>query len=180
MLSREVFAMIISLQQTGQLNDASIQSLSDSIGQKIEAEPIADIYTNKMQTIVGESKEAVQNYLTAFTILAIKYENEDIGSELTLVSQGIANNDPQALYAAKTVAEAYKSFGNDLIKIPVPPSIANINLSLANNYEKTAISIESLTRVLTDPIIGMRAIIGYKIYSHALVSDIDKLSSILQ
>jgi len=179
-LSRELFATIISLQQTGELNEATIKSISESIGQKIEAVPIPDIYTQDMLIWGKDSLEGNQDYFSAFTLLAFKYENEDIGSELTLISQGLGNNDPQALYAARTVASAYRAFGQELMEIPVPTSIASAHLSLANNYEKTASSIEGLTQILTDPIIGMRAIVSYKQYSDALVSDIDKISVILQ
>ena len=42
------FATIISLQQTGELNEESIQSVSGAVGQRVEATPIADIYTSNM------------------------------------------------------------------------------------------------------------------------------------
>jgi hypothetical protein len=180
MLSREFFATVVSLQQTGELNEETIKSISEAVGQKIEATPIPDIYTQNMLVIKPDSDQGKADYFIAFTDLVVKYGNEDIGSELTLISQGLGNNDPQALYAAKTVASAYRAFGQELIKTPVPASISSVNLSLANNYEKTASSIEGLVQILTDPIIGMRSIINYKKYTDAIVSDIDRLSVILQ
>lgn len=179
-LSREFFATIMSLQQTGTINKESIQSVSDAIGETIKATPIADIYTKKMITIKNDSQKANEDYLTAFEALVNKHKDEDIGSELTLISQGIGNNDPQALDAAKSVASAYRTFGSELIKIPVPYSISNTHIDLANNYEKTAQSIEGLTQIISDPIIGMRALIGYKEYSDALVSNLEKITEILQ
>lgn len=180
MLSREFFATIISLQQTGNLNEESLKSLSEAIGEKIETKPIEDIYTLREVTLVKDSESTSRNYRDSFASLVTKYENSDIGSELILISQGIGNNDPQALFAAKTVASAYRSFGKELLTISTPGSIGKIHLSLANNYEKTAQSIEGLTQILIDPIIGMRAIINYKQYTDAIVSDIEKISEILQ
>lgn len=180
MLSQEFFATIISLQQTGELNEESINSLSEAIGQKIEVNPIADIYSYNDLKIKNDSITANEAYFNAFNSLVTKYEDKDIGSELTLISQGLGNNDPQALYSAKMVAEAYRSFGSELINVGVPKSISYIHLSLANNYDKTAESIDGLTQILTDPIIGMRAIISYKKYTDLLVSDIEKLTEILQ
>ena len=180
MLSRQFFATIMSLQQTGNLDDQAMASISESIGQEIKTTPILDVYTNNMLIIKKDSSTANAAYFNAFSNLVNKYENKDIGSELTIISQGIVNQDPQALYAAKTVATAYRDFSKDLIKIPVPSSAASTHLSLANNYEKTAQSIEGLTQVLTDPIIGMRSMLNYKKYSDALVTDIEKLSEILQ
>jgi len=179
-LSREFFATIVSLQQTGSLNEESLNSVSDSIGQKIEAIPIEDAYTKKDLVIKNDSTSANKAYYDAYGALVTKYENADIGSELTLISQGLGNNDPQALYAAKTVAAAYVSFADEFIKIPVPSSLATIHLDLANNYYKVGQSIQGLVQVISDPIIGMRAIINYKQYSDALVLDVEKLAEILQ
>lgn len=180
MLSREFFATIISLQQTGNLNEESLNSISETIGQKIEANQIPNIYTKDMLTIIAGTDESLVNYYISFDNLVTKYKESDIGSELTLISQGLANNDPQALYAAKTIAFAYRSFGQELLNIKTPAPLSNVHLSLANNYEKTAQSIEGLTQILIDPIIGMKSIVGYKQYTDAIVSDLEKVSEILQ
>lgn len=179
-LSRQFFATIMSLQQTGNLDTDAVNSISDAIGQEIKTEPTPDIYTNDMLVIRGDTQEAKAAYYNNFIALYNKYINMDMGSELTIIAQGIVNNDPQAIYASKTIATAYREFGKDLTKIPVPSSIADTNLSLANNYEKVAQSIEGLTQVLSDPIVGMRSILNYKKYSDILVSDIGKLKTLLQ
>lgn len=180
MLSREFFATIMSLQQTGTLNDESIQSVSDAIGQKIEAIPMPDVYKSTDLVIKKDSAEANNAYFNAYNNLVTKYADKDMGGELTVISQGLGSNDPQALYSARTIAQAYISFSNEFIKIPVPSSIASIHLALANNYNKTGQSIGGLTQILTDPILGMRSIINYKNYSDAMVANIEKLSEILQ
>jgi hypothetical protein len=179
-LSRQFLATIISLQQTGDLSQESMTSVSEALGKNIEATPIADIYTNKMMITQSDSTVANTTYKNALTNLISKYSNADIGSELTFIIQGLENKDPQALYAASTVADAYQSFGKDLMKITVPKSLASIHLSMANNYEKTGESIKDLAKMLSDPIIGMKAIVNYKKYSDTLASDLEKLSGILQ
>ncbi|MFA6514710.1 MAG: hypothetical protein WCT42_00390 [Candidatus Paceibacterota bacterium] len=179
-LSREFFATIISLQQTGEISQESLDSVAQAVGQKIEATPIPDIYKSDMLTIENDSALANQKYHEAISNLINSYENADIGTELILVAEGLKTQDPQALYAAKTVAVAYRSFGNDLTKIAVPRSLTQTHLSLANNYEKTAQSIEGLAKMLNDPTIGMSSIINYKKYSDAIATDLEKLSNILQ
>lgn len=180
LLSQQFFATIISLQQTGDLNEESMNSVSEALGKNIEATPIPDIYTSNMLTIKNDSTLANTTYRDALGKLITKYVDADIGSELTFIVQGLGNKDPQALYAAVTVAEAYQSFGKEFIKIPVPKSLSAIHLSAANNYEKTGQSIKDLAQILSDPIIGMRAIISYKQYNDALASDLEKISEILQ
>lgn len=179
-LSRQFFATIVSLQQTGELDDESIQSVTGAIGETVKTTDIPDIYTLNMLTIQNDSLIANKAYYDELSKLVIKYEGSDIGSELTFVIQGLNNQDPQALYAAKTVATAYQSFGKELINIPVPRAISSTHLSVANNYEKTGQSIIELTSMLTDPIIGMRAILNYKKYNDALGNDLEKISELLQ
>lgn len=176
----QFFATIMSLQQTGNLNDESLKTISESIGKEIKATPIPDVYTKDMLTIVPDGEKADVTYFALVGSLITQYENEDIGSELTLISQGLINQDPQALYAATTVASAYRSFGEELIAIPAPSSVAEIHMSLANNYEKTAQSIEDLTKVLSNPIVAMRGVLNYKKYTDGIGSDMEKLSEILQ
>ena len=180
MLSEQFFAAIISLQQSGQLDETSMNSISEAIGKNVTTTSIPDIYTNSMLTIQNDSTLTNQAYHDAIGKLVTKYQDADIGNELTFIVQGLSNNDPQALYAATTVASSYQSFGQELIKIPVPRSLATLHLSAANNYEKTGQSIKNLAKVLTDPIAGMNAILSYKQYNDALASDLEKISGLLQ
>lgn len=179
-LSREFFAAIISLQQTGSLDEQSMKSISDAIGENIKTEEIKDVYTIDQLTTENDSLEAKNTYHEELVSLVKKYSNSDIGNELTFIVQGLNNKDTQALYAAKTVADAYQSFSKDLIKIKVPKSLAYAQLNAANDYFKTGQTIISLTTMLNDPIIGMKGILSYKKYSDALATDLDKVSELLQ
>lgn len=180
MLSQEFFATIVSLQQTGELNEETIKSVSESLGQNIVPTPIDDIYKSNILKIQNDSTLANTTYYNALGKLVTKYAEANIGSELTFIVQGLSNQDPQALYAAKTVADAYISFGEDLINTPVPASLASLHLSAANNYEKTGQSTKGLAQTLSDPIVGMKAIINYKKYSDLLASDLERILNILQ
>ncbi len=180
MLSQEFFATIISLQQTGELDANSMNSVAGALGKNIETNPIPDVYSTSELIIQNDSTLANTNYHSALTKLINKYSDADIGSELTLIIQGLGNKDAGALYAAATVASSYTSFGNELISIPVPRSLATTHLSMANNYEKVGQTINDLTRVLSDPLVGMKAIINYKKYSDLLASDLEKVSTVLQ
>lgn len=180
LLSQEFFATIISLQQTGQLDETAMKSVSEAVGKNIEAVPIPDIYTTNALIIKNDSTLANTTYRDSLSALINKYADADIGSELTFIVQGLSNNDPQALYAATTVAQAYQSFGKEFVKIPVPRSLASTHLSVANNYEKTGQTIKELAQILTDPLVGMKAIVNYKNYSDALATDLEKISEFLQ
>lgn len=176
-LSREFFAIVMSLQQSGNLDDAALKAISDTIGENISASPIPDVYTKSGLTIKADSDTVTEAYFAAIKDILLKYQKKDIGNELTFIAQGIDKNDPQALAIAGNIAQSYKDFGKDLMKITVPTSLATIHLSLANNYEKTGRSIDGMLGVLTNQIAGMKALVNYNTYSNALVADMEELSS---
>ncbi|MCX6754578.1 MAG: hypothetical protein NTU81_01985 [Candidatus Nomurabacteria bacterium] len=176
-LSKQFFATIMSLQQTGQLDEESIKSVSESIGQQIVPIPLESAYTQNMLNIKADSSKTHMDYIVSLTAILKKYKNDDLGSELLLLSQGVANNDPQALYSAKTVALAYRAFSEELVKVPVPSSYALAHLNLSNDYEKIAQSIEGLTQIITDPIVGMRSLLNYKKYTDAIGTDLNDIAS---
>lgn len=178
-LSKEFFSIIMSLLQSGNLDQNSMAEISKIIGEKIESAPTPDIYTKSMLTIRNNEGSDIA-YFEKFQKLTDKYTDADIGSELTIIAQGLLKNDPQALYATKTIALAYRSFGAELIKIPVPEYFSAGHLSLANDYEKTAQSIEELVQILDNPMVGMRGVINYKKYSDAIISDLKNISDNLE
>ena len=178
-LSKEFFAVVMSLVQSGNLNDESVTQVSDAIGQKIVPEPLPDIYTKEMLTINNKQDSDIA-YFQALDKLNTKYADKDMGSELTILAQGLANNDPKALEIASNIALSYRSFGQELIKIPIPEKIAVGGLSLANDYEKIAQSIESFKEILDNPLVGMKAILNYKKYNEGITSDLDSISSNLE
>ena len=176
-LSREFFAIIMALQQSGNLDEASLKAISDTIGENISASPIPDVYTRSGLTIKADSEAANEAYFEGIKGVLLKYQDKDIGDELTFISQGIDRSDPQAIAIAGNIAQSYKAFGKDLMKIAVPSSFATVHLSLANNYDKTGRSIDGMLTLLTNQIAGMKALINYNTYSDALVADMEELSS---
>ncbi len=180
LLSRQFFAAIISLQQTGGLDEESMKSLSEAIGKNVAIQEIKDVYSNNMMTIVGDSETSKTQYNSDLYKLVKKYSDSDIGSELTIIIQGYNNQDPSALYAVQSIAQAYQNFGAELIKIPTPRSLVEASLAAANNYEKTGQTIISMSRGLSDPIIGMSAILSYKKYNDELGNNLENISELLQ
>lgn len=175
-LSRDFFSIIMSLQQGGTLDQNSIQAVSDAIGKKVEATPIDDIYTRNMVKVVESDANSISDYYEAFINLVIKYGDKNIGDELIFINQGLANKDPNAIKQIDSISKAYRDFGAEFIKIPVPNTLVNPHISLANNYEKVGQSIVGMTNLLGDPLSGIKSFINYKKYSDALEIDIDGIS----
>lgn len=180
LLSKNLFAVIISLQQSGDLDKEAVDSISNIIGGEVKSEDIPDFYTMNMLNVKENSPKEIVSYVENFANLLDKYSGRDIGSEMTIFAQGIVNNDIQALYASSTIADAYREFADDLIKMPVPNSLAQRNLILANDYAKVGESVKGFVQLKSDPIVGMKSLLNYKKYTDAIEIDLDKISNILQ
>jgi len=174
-LSREFFALVMSLQQSGDLNETSLKSAADAFGSQIKPTPIPDTYTSKDQIIkVSTKKEDIISYFKSVNALQLKHK--DLGTEISLISQGTENSDSTAYNVVNDIATSYISFSKELIKIPVPNKIAQIMLSMANNYEKLGETTRGLSKGHDDPIVAMKSLINYKNYNDALLTDTNNLS----
>ncbi len=176
-LSREFFAVLMSLEQSGNLDDASLGAISDSIGEQITATPLPDSYTKDMVTIArGSDSASSVKYYKSLKAIYDKYQNKNMGNELNFLATALRDNDTGALKQMSLVAGVYRSLGSDLMKVEVPIDFVSSNLHLANDYDKMAKTIDDLGKVFDDPIIAMKAIVNYKNYSDALVVDMGQLS----
>lgn len=176
-MAREFFALVVSLQQSGNLNEASMNALAESIGGKIEYTNITDIYTEKMLRVESTTPSVLRTYYSNLQKINNKYKNKYIGDELALIGQAIASNDGQALRLAIQTADDYRAFGKDLMTINVPSSVVKLHLDLANNYEKEALALEGMSVMLDNPISGISSFVTYKKYNDAIVDTIEKLTT---
>jgi len=180
-LAREFFATIMSLQESGELNEETISNVSNLIGEQIKAEEISDTYKMEDLKIVKNSDQAKSNYSKEFSSIVSNYrKNKNIGNELVFIAEGLKNNDSQALYLSKKVGLAYKEMAEELSKIEIYEDIAHTHLSLINNCNKTGESVVNLSSMLKDPIIGMKSIINYKKYSDLFSEDLDNIFNFLK
>ncbi len=180
LMSRDIFALILALESSGDLNEANIESISEMIGENIEILPFENKYNNDSLTIIEASEKNHLIYFGIFSLLNDKYIDSGMGDELSLIGQGLANNDSSAFVALNSVASAYRLFGEELMKMPIPEDMKTDHVDLANNYEKVALSIEQLTKISNDTMVGIKGFINYNKYIEEIVFTLEKLSSYSQ
>lgn len=175
-LSRDFFVAMLALSEEGLLDENSIDTIAETMGQKIIADPIADKYT-KDQVIIEKnpSVDSVLDYGTKITDLFEKYSLEkDIGEEIKIVALGVGDNDTTAMRAVRTIAEGYHLLGQDIMNIPVAEDLSTVHLDIANNCEKVSISIEGIAEGLEKPDKALRALINYQKYYNDLINNLSK------
>ena len=175
-ISRELLALIVSLKESGNLNDGAIASISSAFGSKIEVIEMDDLYKKESLNKVATNLASIRKYYNDFKAINLKYKDSDMGDELNFIVQGMRNNDENAMQIASEIAGSYKSFGEELSEIKVPDSLIDIHLGIINSYEKTANSIEEMSKAIDDQIAGLNAVISYKKYNQELLDNLDKLS----
>lgn len=174
-LAREFFALVVSLKQNGNLNEQSIQNLSNLVGQKVVATPIEDAYTKDMMTTKATTSVSIKEYYTKFRALANNHKTNGIGDELGIISQILTKGDKESVANVKRIANEYRAFGQDLLQIPVPSSLADTQFKLANLYEKNAETIEGMAKMLENPIEGMSSLVRYKKYNDELIKTLEEM-----
>ena len=175
--SKEILATILSLQQSGGLNEQNMGTLTSSITSGVETKNIPDIYTKENMKIVPDTQANKDAYYKKFESSYKKYEAKDIGKELVIISQGIANNDVNALYASRSIGEAYQEFGKELFEVNVPVSLYSYHLDICNNLHKTGQAVLNMSYSLADPLNAMNDLLTYKKYSDNLVSSVENLTN---
>lgn len=160
-LSRELLAVILSLSGSEQINDETVNSISEAIGQQLVVEEIPDKYTRDDLKIVVDTEDTIADYAANVILLYSIYEGADLGKEMTLISQGIANQNAIPLVAVRSMASSYRDLSNFMLLTEVPSTLYTNHLKIINNYEKLAQTIEGLSSSIVDPLIGLKSIILY-------------------
>lgn len=176
LLAKQFFAVIMSLQQSGNLTDNSMQSVVDTVGNQVKATPLPDTYTTAMIKAIPNTDTSMTSYKAALKALFLRYQDKNIGDELSFMAAALKNNDPQAVQATVDVGYAYEAFAKELVHLPTPTTILPTILTLANDYDKTGQSLIGLSTILTDPILGMRSLMNYQKYNTDLLNKLDTVS----
>lgn len=174
-LSRDFFVAMLALSEKGILDEESINAMSETVGQKVIAEPIADKYTMQQILIQKETTiETIQSYYQKITSLIKKYNNEkDLGKEITLMSISISSNDRHAMLTVRSIVQAYRDLAQELLAIETLDILAESHLQMINSCEKIAESIEGLILSEDDSLVGLKSLINYKRYSEEFLSVFD-------
>lgn len=176
-VAQQLLATIINLSGSDQISEETINSLSDAIGQQIVTEELPDKYTKDDVKIVDSTKDNIAVYGANVLLLSKMSDQNDIGKEMTLISQGLANKDAIALRSARTIASSYRVIADVMSTMDTPTSVYLVHLDIMNNYEKIAQSIEGLSLSLVNQTDGLKSLINYKNYEERLAKDFEELSN---
>lgn len=160
--SRELFASISALKESGNLTTGAISNLAQTIGENAgEEKTIIDTYAQTDLTIVAATLESRKAYHAKMLATLRKYDDSGIGDELGVIDASLASEDASGLQEISPIADMYKKLAADLSHIPVPDDIAKTHLEFTNGAQNTSIALGSTLLIYDNAIIGLIGLSQY-------------------
>jgi len=159
--SRELFATVASLNQNGQMDQATISALANSLSERVENSVQRKVYTISDLTIVNsDTKQTIQKYSDTLNNIYLKQRVkkgvptilQEFTADETNVAK-LAELDPIIKQTNQIISES--------LKMPVPQSLSILHLNLINDSQRLLENISDIKLFESDPIMAIGAIIQY-------------------
>lgn len=152
---------IIRSKTQGPFGSSEEEVIQNTIN-NLSTETEITLYDTPDITIMNEwDDEDIRNY--ANTAAAVIYNNSvEIEGELEILNDILQNNNSERIADLETVANVYKNYRDDTIKIPVPAFLAKEHLDLINTYHAIHEDIKAMSLVLDDPAVTLLRLKRYQ------------------
>lgn len=180
--AREFFTAYSAMKASGEVDQDIINNFSNALGQKIINPELINIYTfENIKTTSQNSSTENKKYYENISNLFQKSKKAGIGDELAIISNSLVSNTTSQAENDQLlkIGKAYKDFAQQIIQNSVPSDLADLHLSIANNAHNTGLSVENMSKVMNDPVIGILGISQYEKYSQDLIDAAKKLENVL-
>jgi len=184
--AREFFTSFSAMKTSGEVDQDTINSFSNALGQKIVNPTLTDVYT-EANVKIDEGKDSndinqQQKYYNTVKKLYESYQSSGIGDELDIINSGLAlstTTSPKQFDKLPIIAKAYQDFAKKLMALSVPSDLANYHLNIANDAHNTGTAVASMKEIINDPLIGLQGLSQYQKYSEDLVKSVEDLQTYL-
>lgn len=183
--AREFFTSFSAMKTSG-TDPNTINGFSNALGQKIANPILIDVYT---ETDIKIDNSDTSNdlgtklkYYEGIQKLFTTYKSAGIGDELDIVNKGLANgttNTPTSYNKLPLIATAYQNFAKKIMDLSVPSSLTTFHLQIANSANNTGISVQNMSQMINDPLVGLEGLTQYQKYSDSLVKAVADLETAL-
>lgn len=180
--SRELFAMVAASNQSGTLDQATIDALGASLSERIQnSQPRKVFSIFDIKTINDESAQAFKNYNTALSNLFKKYPSPNYTILDVLQKFVIDENTVDVSILAKLdpIIVQINKIMEGIKKISVPQSISTLHLNVINAEERLVENLIDIKLYDTDPILSLGGISKYQENATSLESALNSLADII-
>lgn len=183
--AREFFSGFTAMTASGEVDQDTINSFSNALGQKIVNPSLINQYTEadiKIDINGDNDPSRKYKYYAEIKALFEGYQKAGIGDELDIVNSGLVSfgataTDPYS--QLPIIADAYQGFAEDVMKLVVPSELSMYHLQIANGANNTGISVQNMREIIRDPLVGLEGISQYQKYSEDLIKAVADLENVL-
>ena len=157
-ISKKLFAEYISLKQSGNLNEETINATANNlVAEEIKNRKTVQYYFLKdLKTFPSDNKILLKEYGNSLASIRAKYEkiflqdpmSKDGGTKASLV-------DPELIKGLVRISDNYKKMTKEMSGLSVPEKLADNHLKILNNYMANSDGLREISMLSTDPVVAM-------------------------
>jgi hypothetical protein len=161
--SRELFAVVASLDQSGEIDAASVEKLTDSLATQIVNTPTKKVFTSvDIQVTENNSRETILEYNNNLNKIYQKYPIQGNVLEILQEFNTSEEENVDILLKLDPIVKQTNNLINEISKTVVPRSIANFHLDFINALQRIKENVEGLELFESDTIVTLGAVSQYE------------------
>jgi len=163
--SRELYATLAALEAEN-VDQTTIYDISANLGTAMFDSELPDYFK---QVKIGSISEEMylENLVNSIE------KAGDLGNELAVIGAVTAGEEsPEKIVG---FAGSYKDLANELSNLIVPEGLSAFHLSLINDLYKVGLSLDSLAKTTSDPIVGLIGLAQYQKYTERIEENMDNI-----
>ena len=161
--SREFFSTVAALNQSGSMDQATMDKLSTSLAERIQNTTPRKVYTlADIKIAPKDDLASAKIYNNALDDIYKKYPVS--GNALDILQRFIIdenNVDSSVLPELVPITTQTSKIITELVKISVPQSLASLHLDFINGLQRTVENLDDITLYDTDVILALSGISQY-------------------
>lgn len=172
-MSLNLIQNIVDAKSYGAFGHSQEEIISDTVDVLVKKVDTGRLYDTPDITIMTDwNDQDIRNYANTVAATIMRYNNADLEGELDILSDIVKNQDTARLPELRSIADIYKHYLEDTLKIPVPAIFTKEHLDLINTYQAIHTDIEAMALVMDDPVVTLLRLKRYQDdaagFAHAL------------
>jgi len=162
-MSLNLIQNIVDAKSYGAFGHTQEDIISDTVDGLIKKVDDGRLYdTPDISIITDWTDQDVRNYANTVAATIIRYNNPDLAGELEIMNDVVRNQNTARLPELQAIADIYKHYLEDTLKIPVPAIFTKEHLDLINTYQAINTDIAAMAQVVDDPVVTLLRLKRYQ------------------
>lgn len=179
--SRELLSTLVTLNQTGEVDNETIEKITTSLSEHIKDYTPDKIFTlSELNISEDNSVVATKRYNETLEKIHSKYPVTGTGTEILQKFISEETGDASALKELDIMISNTENIISELLKTPVPGSLAIQHLSFVNSLERLVENFKNIQQYETDAIVALGAISQYETSLNQLSRSVLELKSAIE